>query len=43
MGFRRHILGFERQLKGVTCKLVAENDNIVLFACFDHYYHLNIC
>ena len=42
-GFRRHILGFGRQLKGVRCKLVAENDNIVLFSCFDHFYHLNVC
>ena len=42
-GFRRQILGFGRQLKGVACKLVAENNNIVLFACFDHYFRLNVC
>ena len=42
-GFRRHISGFGRQWKGVTYKYAAENDNILLFACLDHYYNLSVC
>ena len=40
---RRQISGFEGQWKGVTYKYVAENDNIVLFACLDDYYHISVC
>ena len=40
---RRHISGFRRHKKALTDKYVAENDNIVLFACLDHYYHLSVC
>ena len=39
----RQISGFGRQWKGVTYKYVKENDNIMLYACLDHYYHLSVC
>ena len=29
--------------KGVTYKDVAENINMVLFACLNHYCHISVC